>query len=142
MSGVPANRVAVARMGVAVHAFQHCGDCHHGEGPLNRESGLESSRAGSAAPAGTALGAPFRATCWRVIGGADGTDAGERGCQFRFQSAADVGKDRMEQGAPVPVFRLANASIGMGTILGSGRAACHIQRQFQLAARLATDHLQ
>src|SRR5881397_2903736 len=38
--GVPADRVAVAGMGVAVYAFQHSSDRADGESPLDGETGL------------------------------------------------------------------------------------------------------
>lgn len=104
MPGVPADRVAVAGMSVAVHAFQHSRDRQDGESPLDGEQDLEVSRAGSALPAGTALGAPFGPTGRGVIGSADRIDTGERSCRFPLQGVADVGKDRLEAGTPVFVF--------------------------------------
>jgi len=136
-----ADSVSVAGMGVAVYAFQHSGNRQDGEGPLDREPGLEGGSAGSALPAGAALGAPFGETGRAVIGGAGSIDGSERSAEFYIQGAGYAGEGRMDGGAPVSVFRLADAPAGMGTVSGSAWAAHHDQRGLLDTRGVPTDHL-
>src|SRR5437016_623753 len=120
MPGLPADRVAVAGMGVAVYAFQYFDDRQDRESALDGEPGLEDGSAGSVLPAGTALGAPLCQTGRAVIGCADGIDGGgERRSQFRIQGVGHAGEDRMDGRAPVSVCRPADASAGMGAMSGA-----------------------
>src|SRR5207249_4085927 len=111
-----ADSVSVAGMGVAVYAFQHSGNRQDGEGPLDGEPGLAGGSAGSALPAGAALGAPFCGTGRAVVGGASGIDGGERSAEFYIQGAGYAGEDRLDGGASVSLFRPADASAGMGAV--------------------------
>jgi len=69
--------------------------------------------ANSALPARAALGAPFCETGRAVVGGAVGIDGSERSAEF-YIKAWYAGKDRLDGGASVSVFRPGDASAGMG----------------------------
>src|SRR5437870_13360699 len=113
-----ADSISVAGMGIAVYAFQYSGNRQDGESSLDGEPGREGGSAGSALPAGAALGAPFCETGRAVIGGAGGTDGSERSVEFYIQDARYAGEDRLAGGASVSVLRPADASGGRGTAFG------------------------
>ena len=125
MPSVPADRVAVTGMGIAVYAFQHFGDRQNRQRAFDEEPILEGGGAGRTLSAGATLGAPFCPTGRAIIAGAAGIDGGKRSLQFQIQSAGCAAEDRMESRAPISVFRAANASVGMGKVSGSARPAYH-----------------
>src|SRR5437879_13862077 len=100
-----ADSISVAGMGIAVYAFQYSGNRQDGESSLDGEPGLEGGSAGSALPAGAALGAPLCETGRAVIGGAGGTDGRERSAEFYIQGAGQASAGRLGGGESVSVFR-------------------------------------
>src|SRR2546422_4014281 len=127
-------------MGIAVSAFQPSGDRRNAESQAEGKSRVESGSAEGALSAWSALGAAFCQTGRVVVGGDDGFDGRCRGPKLREPSDGNAGEDGMDGGAPVSVFRAANAPAGVGAVFDSAWPPHHDRWRFPLVRAVPTHH--